>query len=154
MLAVKYRQDFPQFPELVRRNVDALPEGYTDLMSEGDYNLMMDTVRPLYESFKTEQAALAIQASMGGKFKQVRQVWQDIADEYAGSNAGTGITSGQAVAIADSFSEVEKYLRLNVPSKALIEIDNIVPIEPYLPASKLLEMKTKLGLSIQSIFSV
>lgn len=154
MLAIKYRSDFPDWPAKVRLNTSTLPEGFDELISEESYELLIETNQAAYDAYKAQQAAMAQLQAGAGKFAAVRAKWQNIADRYATENSAGGITTATAASIADSFSNVEKYLRLNVPTKALSEIDLISPIEPFLPQSKINSMKAELLAFIQETFNI
>ena len=154
MLAVKYRLDFPLWPAQARLNTSVLPEGFDELISEAAYEQLIEDNQVAFNAFKAQQAALAALQVGASKFAAVREKWQNIADRYATENSAGGITTATAASIADSFDNVEKYLRLNVPTKALSEIDLIIPIEPYLPQGKINSMKAELLAFIQETFNL
>lgn len=161
MLAIKYREDFTDWPLRIRLNTSVLPEGFDELISESAYELLLETNQAAYDAFKALQAAQVVEAQAqaqlqvgAAKFAAVRAKWQNIADRYATENSATGINTAQAASIADAFSSVEKYLRLNVPTKAIAEIALISPIEPYLPQGKINSMRAELLAFIQETFSI
>lgn len=154
MLAVKFRVDYPQWPEKIKKGVVDLPEGYDELMSQGEYDDYLIANQAGYDAFKVTQAQIAALQAGAAKFAAVRAKWQNIADRYATENSASGITTATAAGIADAFSNVEKYLRLNVPTKAISEIDNISPIEPFLPQAKIDSMKAELLAFIQTTFNL
>lgn len=154
LIAVKYRADYPAWPQKIIKNVTTLPEGYDVIFTEANYNQYLLNNRAGYEAFLAQKAEFAALEAGASKFASVRAKWQNMADRYAIENSATGITTAQAAQIADAFTSVEKYLRLNVPTRALAEIDLISPIEPFLPQGKINSMKAELLAFIQETFNL
>lgn len=132
----------------------ALTEGYNSVMLEADYEAFVAANQAAFTAGKAARQAFNQLQAGAAKFAAVRAKWQNIADRYATENSASGITTAQAAAVADAFSNVEKYLRLNVPTKALAEIDLISPIEPFLPQGKINSMKAELLAFIQETFNL
>jgi hypothetical protein len=146
------------WPRKIKKITADLPPSasgdFDTVLLQADYDSYVTANAAAYQAGKAAMQAQAQLQAGAAKFAAVRAKWQNIADRYATENSAGGITTATAASIADAFANVEKYLRLNVPTKALSEIDNISPIEPYLPQSKINSMKAELLAFIQETFNL
>ena len=146
MIAVIYDNNFNfKWIKKTIGPVDSLPEGYDELLTEDQLNKIKSDSLALYEAEK-EKTKVPL------KFKEIREKFQEMSDKFASDNLAAGITTAEAKALADKFSQVKYYLELNVPMAAIAEVDNIDTDELYLTNDKKIELKNELLEFIQAVF--
>lgn len=142
------------WPIKIKRVSDnVLESDYDYVISEVDYDAFIAANKASYDAGKAAIQTQADASTRANKFKRIREKWQSMADIFAADNVASGITNVQATQLANAFDLIEKYLRLNVPMKAISEISTMTPIPPFLTAERRDAMKNELLAFIQNEFS-
>ena len=109
---------------------------YTHLPEEYHWLLSEDTAA---QAIADQEASDLKYKSL---FRECREKWQDMADQFAFENSKLGITSeGKTKEVADAFKDVDYYLRLNSPHEAMTSLDLIPRGDLYLTEERLTALK-------------
>lgn len=157
MIAIKYKNlimkdsSVVQWIDAIHSGVSTLPEGFDEFISQEDLDSLIANYQASYDLYKTEQGEL----SEVQKFKQLRNAWQDIADQLAVENAAKGITAAlKSKEVADSFKDVVYYLSVNTPTEALAALGNITPIPTFLDQDKLDELTAEFSAILNELWGL
>lgn len=137
MIAVKFIQGL-NYPEKIRKNVDSLPQGYDQLVTQAEYDQLIVDNTAAYTQWKQDLADAQADAQEAQKFVILEQKWEEMARSLAVKNIKSGITvAGKSKQVADSFRDVVYYLQVKTPTEALAALQAIQPIPNFLPQETL-----------------
>lgn len=142
MIAIIYREDLGfTWPGQIRKNVDTLPEGYTELKTQADYDAILAANQASFDAYVAAKEAEALLAGQAGKFDILRKKWDEMANNLAVTNIALGITAaGKSKEVADAFRNVVYYLNAKTPTEAIAALQAITPIPVYLEQAKIDEL--------------
>ena len=153
LVAIKWRPDFPTWPQRVRKNVQTLPQDFDVLMTLEEYNQHLTDNQSAFNTFKA-QLAVQGQVNQGiAKFQLIRNKWTQLADKFAFENTVLGITQipGKTKEVADAFERVVYYLNSNAPTEAIKELDLIPRGETFLTEQRITALKNEFAAFLSTI---
>ena len=124
-----------------------IPSSLVDEVKEVDYPVInARIVNGEVVEVLPEEKPVDPKEKLKALFAGIRNLWQNLADDFAVENVMLGITKeGKTKEVADSFSQVVYYLNVNAPKEALAAIDLIPRDGKYLTDARLLPLKAKLA---------